>query len=167
VNRERDAHENVPAVLPTASGRRLSCQIGRAFRGTFGAKTGLWTLMQSIAAKMLSDGVTEQGIAQAFETCVMEHPARSGCDSHALISGKAHSAALVELAHECVAAAAAEMEHSIASTVARRCKHNAPPKNSIPSARSPTAEGSCIDPKTQLCSSSTRTKRRAPNSAGS
>ena len=108
VNRERDAHDNFPAVLPPASGRRLSSQIGRAFRGTFGAKTGLRTLMQSIAATMLADDMTEQDIAQAFETCVMQHPARSSCDSHALISGKAHSAALVELAQECVAAAAAQ-----------------------------------------------------------
>jgi hypothetical protein len=108
VNRERDAHDNVPAVLPPASGRRLSSQIGRAFRGAFGAKTGLRTLMQTIAAKMLADSVTEQDIAQAFETCVIDHPARSGCDSHSLISGRAHSAALVALAHECVAAAAAQ-----------------------------------------------------------
>ena len=107
VNRERDAHDNFPAVLPPASGRRLSSQIGRAFRGTFGAKTGLRTLMQSIAAKMLADSVTEQDIAHAFETCVMDHPARSGCDSHSLISRRAQSAALVALAHECVAAAAA------------------------------------------------------------
>ena len=108
VNRERNAHENFPAVLPAASGRRLSSQIGRAFRGTFGAKTGLRTLMQSIAAKMLADGVTEHDIAHTFETCVMQHPARSGCDSHSLISGKAHSAVLVELAHECAAAAVAQ-----------------------------------------------------------
>lgn len=105
MNRERDAHDNFPPLVPVASGRRLSSQIGRAFRGTFGAKTGLRTLMQSIAEKMLAEGVTEPEIAQAFETCVMQHPARIGCDSHSLISGKAHSAVLVELATQCVAAA--------------------------------------------------------------
>jgi hypothetical protein len=116
VNRERDAHENFPTILPAASGRRLSSQIGRAFRGTFGAQTGLRTLMQSIAAKMLVDGVTEQGIAQAFETCVLQHPARMGRDSHSLISGKSHSAMLVELANECVAAAVAGRAREVAGT---------------------------------------------------
>jgi hypothetical protein len=105
MNRERDAHDNFPPLVPVASGRRLSSQIGRAFRGTFGATTGLRTLMQSIAEQMLAGGVTQQDIAQAFETCVMQHPARIGCDSQSLISGKAYSAVLVELASECVAAA--------------------------------------------------------------
>lgn len=105
MNRERNAHDHLPPLVPVASGRRLSSQISRAFRGTFGAKTGLRTLMQSVAEKMLADGVTAPEIARAFETCVMQHPARIGCDSHSLISGKAHSAALVELATECVAAA--------------------------------------------------------------
>lgn len=108
VNRERDAHDNFPAVLPAASGRRLSSQIGRAFRGTFGAKTGFATLMQSIAATMFADSVSEQDIMRAFEIRVMDHPARAGCDSQSLITGTSHSAALVALAHECVAAAAAQ-----------------------------------------------------------
>lgn len=112
-NRERGAHDSFPTVVPAASGRRLSSQIGRAFRGTFGAKTGLRTLMKSIAEKMLADGVTEQGIVQAFETCVMQHPARTGCDSHSLISGQARSAVLVELATECVAAASAQAQLAI------------------------------------------------------
>ena len=108
MNREREANDNVPAGLAPTSGRRLSSQIGRAFRGTFGAETGLRTLMQSIAAMMLADSVTEQEIIQAFESCVMDHPARGGGDSHAPITGKSQSAALVALAHECVAAAAAQ-----------------------------------------------------------
>jgi len=106
MNRERDAHESFPANLPAMSGRRLSSQIGRAFRGTFGAEIGLRTLMRSVAAKMLAEGVTEQSVRRTFELCVMHHPARMGRDSHSLMSGKSHSAALVEIANECVAAAA-------------------------------------------------------------
>lgn len=112
-NRQRDAHDSVPTVVPAASGRRLASQIGRAFRGTFGAKTGLRTLMQSIAEKMLADGVTAQGVAQAFEACVMQHPARTGCDSPSLISGKPPSAVLVGLATECVAAASLQAQRAI------------------------------------------------------
>jgi len=122
-NRERDAHDSVPTVVPAASGRRLSSQIGRAFRGTFGAETGLRTLMQSIAEKMLADGVSAQGIAQAFETCVMQHPARTGCDSHSLNSGKPHSAVLVALATECVAAASLQAQRAIEPTPSSQISH--------------------------------------------
>ena len=97
-----------PAVVPAASGRRLSSQISRAYRGTFGAETGLRTLMRSIAAQMLAAGATEECVRQAFELCVMDHPARAGRDSHSLISRKSHSATLVEIANECVAAAGRE-----------------------------------------------------------
>lgn len=58
MNRERDAHDNFPPLVPVASGRWVH-------------------------------------IVQAFETCVMQHPARIGGDSHSLISGKAYSAVLV------------------------------------------------------------------------
>jgi CheY-like chemotaxis protein len=103
MTREQEAQDNVPATVPAASGRRLSNQIGRAFRGTFGAKTGLRTIMRSVAAEMLAAGATEQSVARALEMCVLHHPARTDCDSHSLISGASHSAVLIELASECVA----------------------------------------------------------------
>jgi hypothetical protein len=106
MNRERDAHDELPAVLPAASGRRLSNQIGRAFRGTFGAMTGLRILMRSVAAEMLAAGASEECIAKALEACVLNHPARTGRDSSSLMSGQSRSAAFVALANECIAAVA-------------------------------------------------------------
>jgi hypothetical protein len=106
MNREQTVHEALPAGLPTASGRRLSNQIGRAFHGTFGAMTGLQILMRSVAAEMLAAGASEQCVAQALEACVMNHPARTDRDSSSLMSGRSRSAAFVALANECIAAVA-------------------------------------------------------------
>jgi len=103
MNREQHAQNDAQAILPAASGRRLSNQIGRAFRGTFGAKTGLRTIIRSVAAEMLAAGATKESVARALETCVLDHPARADCDSHSLVSGTLHSTVLVELASECVA----------------------------------------------------------------
>src|SRR6185312_11146801 len=108
MNRERDAHDHFPPTLPAASGRRLSSQIGRAFRGTFGAETGLRTLLRLVAKEMLAAGATEQCVRETLERCVMEHPARVGRDANSLLSGKSHSAVLVEIANECVAAVAGD-----------------------------------------------------------
>jgi len=106
MNRERDAHEHFPALIPAASGRRLSSQIGRAFRGGVSAKAGLRAIVRSVAAQMLAAGATEGSVTRALETCVRDHPARIGRDPHSLISGKSHSSILVELAYECVAGVA-------------------------------------------------------------
>lgn len=103
MNRERDAHDHFPSILPTASRRRLSSQIGRAFRGVYGARSGLRTILRAVAAEMLAAGATAGLVTRALETCVRYHPARIGCDPHSLMSGRSHSAMLVELASECVA----------------------------------------------------------------
>src|SRR4051812_34100139 len=101
MKREGDAYEHFPPVLPAASRRRLSNHIARAFRGGVGAKTGLRTIVRSVAAEMLAIGATEGSITRALETCVRDHPAGIGYDPHSLMSGKSHSTMLVELAHEC------------------------------------------------------------------
>jgi len=106
---ERHAEQNAPAIIPAASGRRLSNQIERAFRGTFGAQTGLRTIIRSVAAQMLAAGATEESVARALETCVLHHPARTGRDSPSLVSGTSHSTVLVALACECVADVARTM----------------------------------------------------------
>jgi hypothetical protein len=103
MNRERDAHDHFPALVPAASGRRLSSHIGRAFRGGVGAKTGLRTIVRSVAAEMLAAGATEGSVMRALGACVRNHPARIGRDVQSLISGKSHSTILIELADECIA----------------------------------------------------------------
>lgn len=102
MNRERDAHDHLSALLPAASRRRLSNHIGRAFRGTVGAKIGLRIIVRAVAAEMLAAGAPESSVAAAFESCVRNHPARIGCDSHSLISGKSRASMLIELASECI-----------------------------------------------------------------
>ena len=109
MNPERNAHHEFPATLPAASGRRLSTQIGRAFRGTFGARTGLRILMRSVAAEMLAAGASEQDVAQVLEACVLNHPARTGRDANSLMSGQSRSAEFVALANECIAAVGRSM----------------------------------------------------------
>jgi hypothetical protein len=66
--------------------------------------------MRSVAAEMLAAGTAEQCVRQTFELCVMCHPARVGRDSQSLISGQSHSAALVAIANECVAAVVARSD---------------------------------------------------------
>ena len=148
MNREQHAQDDAQAILPAASGRRLSNQIGRAFRGTFGAKTGLRTIIRSVAAEMLAAGATKESVARALETCVLDHPARADCDSHSLVSGTLHSTVLVELASECVA----DVARSDGETVN--------------SAREPALAGApCVERRGGLPSSLNPTRRPAPSSA--
>ena len=95
-----------PALLPSAAARRVSNQIARAFRGTYGARTGLRTIVRAVALQMIADGSTPEAVADVFERCVLDHPARLVADPHNLVTGEPHSAALVALARECVAEAA-------------------------------------------------------------
>jgi len=103
MKRERALLESVPAAISDASGRRLSNQIGRAFRGTFGAKIGLRMIMRSIAGEMLAAGATAEAVTRALETSVLHHPGRIAADSRPLMAGRANSTVLAEIACECVA----------------------------------------------------------------
>ena len=92
-----------PAALPAAAARPLSNHISRAFRSMHGSRTGLKTIVRTITADMLAAGLAAETIMTTFENCILDHPARLSYDPQNVLTGKAHSAVLVELTHACVA----------------------------------------------------------------
>ena len=71
-----EAHDATNGVLPRADARRLSNQIARVYRGTFGARTGLRTIVRTMARQALSAGAAPGDIARALEIQVLSHSAR-------------------------------------------------------------------------------------------
>lgn len=90
------------ALLPDVAARRLSNQIARAFRGTYGARTGLRTIARAVAQQMLDAGSTQEAIALTFEHCVLRHPDRLIGEQRNIPGGEPHSRMLVELTRACV-----------------------------------------------------------------
>jgi hypothetical protein len=88
--------------VPDAAARRLSNQIERAFRGTYGARTGLRTIVQMVTRQMLGGGASRDSIAQAMEQCVLNHPARQVGDPRNVVTGEHQSGMLVDLTRKCV-----------------------------------------------------------------
>lgn len=96
------------AVLPAIAVRRLSTQIGRAFRGTYGANAGLRTIVQATARELLLAGATPHAVARAFAECVERHLAHLASDQREMTT-KVSSAGLVAVTRECVALVALEL----------------------------------------------------------
>jgi hypothetical protein len=98
---------STPLILPAAGARRLSNQIGRAFRGTFEAAAGLRTITRSVARQLLGAGESPEDVARAIGDCVARHPDRPE-PSHG--SGtSAHSMSLIALTRDCVNEVALDM----------------------------------------------------------
>ena len=92
--------------------RRLSNQIARAYRGTYGARTGLRTLGRSIARQLISAGWSPDSVSAALARAVRDHPAATSGGQRNLITGEPRSIALVELTSQCVADVALELSRS-------------------------------------------------------
>lgn len=92
-----------PAGLSDAAARRLANQLARAFRGTYGARTGLRTIVKGLVREMRNSGMPPADVAALLEECVLSHPARPAGDPPSIITGATLSQGLVELMHECVA----------------------------------------------------------------
>ena len=90
----------------------MSNQIGRAYRGTYGAKTGLRTIVRAIARQLLMDGSSTDAVARAFEQCVLTHPDRPGHDPQNVVTGQSYSDMLVALTRESIASVAVEQSHA-------------------------------------------------------
>src|SRR5262245_40342693 len=110
VDRRRAASSvNAPAevaALPPAAMRRLSNQIGRAYRGTYGAKTGLRILASAVARQLLVGGSTPEAVARAFEECVLNHAVLGAGDPETRATD---SQRLVDVTRECVTEVANEL----------------------------------------------------------
>jgi hypothetical protein len=102
----------VGIVIPSAAARRVSNQISRAFRGTYGAKTGLRTIVRAIALDLLATGAAREAVAQALEECVLNHPARLEQDVRNVVTGGDRSAMIIEVVRATVVGVAIELEHA-------------------------------------------------------
>ncbi|MGH7669700.1 MAG: hypothetical protein ACRENQ_09430 [Gemmatimonadaceae bacterium] len=89
-------------ALPDAAARRLSNQIARAFRGTYGANTGLRTIVRSAARQLLVAGSSVDAVARIIEEAVRNHPGATTGDRPNIVRAGSHTAMLVELTRECV-----------------------------------------------------------------
>jgi len=103
------------SALTDASSRRMSNQLARAYRGTFGARTGLRIIVLPLARQMIRGGVSPDAAIDVLERCVLDHPSRVIGDAQRSMEGVAHSGMLIDLMHECVAAAVLECAHATPS----------------------------------------------------
>jgi hypothetical protein len=62
------------AVVPDAAGRRLSNQVARAYRGTYGARAGLRAIVRATSAQMLRRGSSPEGVARALSDFAVNCP---------------------------------------------------------------------------------------------
>ena len=90
------------AILKRITARRLSNQIDRAHRGTFGAEDGLRTIVQLVAREMMRAGASPENVARAIEDHLVNHPAPSGRMPAATGTGHLSSKMLIELVQQCV-----------------------------------------------------------------
>jgi hypothetical protein len=96
-----DNTEGLDGVLSDAAARRLSNQLARAYRGTYGAETGLRMIVRSVARQMIQAGSTPESVSRTFERYVLDHPSFDSA-----LSGRVNSKTLIELTQACVADAA-------------------------------------------------------------
>lgn len=87
-------------IPPAATARRLNNQIARAFRGTYGARTGLRTIVRLTTRQMLLAGTPRDAIQRTLETCVLNHPARLLGDPHNIVRGESQSTTLAQLTRQ-------------------------------------------------------------------
>ena len=84
------------------------------FRGTYGARTGLQTIVTALARQMIATGSSPAAIMRTFEGCVLNHPARLGRDPQSALTDDPNWTLLVELTRQCVADAAVETSDRLA-----------------------------------------------------
>ena len=70
--------EGREAIVPEAAGRRLSNQVARAYRGTYGARTGLRTLVRAMSLQMLRAGASPDAVARALSEFAASCPVVAG-----------------------------------------------------------------------------------------
>ena len=104
-----ESGESSQGILTDQARRRLSNQVARAYRGTYGARTGLRTLGRSIARRMIGAGCPADVVSAALARVVLDHPASITADRRDLVTGEPRSMALVELTRQCVAEVALEL----------------------------------------------------------
>jgi hypothetical protein len=107
-----DDRAPLQVALTVEARRRLSNQIARAYRGTYGARTGLRTLGRAIARRLIGAGWSPEMVSAALSRAVLDHPACAGSDRRDLVTGEQRSVALVELTRQCVEEIAFDLSQS-------------------------------------------------------
>jgi hypothetical protein len=105
---EGTASDPVRCVLTDQSRRRLRNQVGRAYRGTYGARTGLRTLARQFAVRLIEAGWVPESVSAALARVVLEHSAANQ-GARNLLTGVTLSTTLVELTQRSVADAVVEL----------------------------------------------------------
>ena len=103
-----ESSEHFDQALPAAAARRLSNQIARAYRGTYGAQTGLRSLVKIVARQMLRAGSSSDTVSRVLEHYVLNQPASVVAGPRHVVTGTLNSSTLVELTRECIAEVALE-----------------------------------------------------------
>jgi hypothetical protein len=101
--------ERGESIVPDAAARRLSNQIARAYRGTYGATTGLKTVLRSVSLQMLRAGLPPETVSRALITYVVNCPTPIAVDDRHAINDAYETNALVSLTTDCVLDAATQM----------------------------------------------------------
>lgn len=96
------------SILSGIAARRLSNQIDRAHRGTFGAETGLRTIVKAVAREMTRGGASVDVVLAAITNHLVNHPARPGWKPNGSGSGSLSSTALIDLVQQCIDEVAVE-----------------------------------------------------------
>lgn len=112
------ASDPVRSVLTDQSRRRLRNQVGRAYRGTYGARTGLRTLARQVAVRLIEAGWLPESVSAALARVVLEHSA-SHQGTRNLLTGVTLSTTLVELTQQSVADAVVELSQRPPATSRR------------------------------------------------
>jgi hypothetical protein len=95
-------------ILSGIAARRLSNQIDRAHRGTFGAQTGLQTIVKAVAREMRRAGASPDVISATITNHVVNHSAPPAWKPNGLASGHLSSTMLIDLVQQCVNEVAVE-----------------------------------------------------------
>ena len=93
------------STLSGIATRRLSNQIDRANRGTFGAQTGLRTIVKAVAREMMRAGTSSDVVSAAITNYLVNHPTQPGWKQTA---GNLTSTMLIDLVQQSVDEVAAE-----------------------------------------------------------
>ena len=107
--------EGREAVVPEAAARRIANQVARAYRGTYGARTGLRTLVNSVSVQMLRGGSSADAVVRAIVDLVRTCPIPAIDGSPTAISDPLSADALAELTAEYASSAAMETRRTTTS----------------------------------------------------
>lgn len=92
-----DATATAPAsLLSRSTETRLQNQIARAFRHTYGAETGLRTLVWLATSQMRAAGASRSEVRLALKRCMVNRPTHQA-GHPALVTSETHTAALTTL----------------------------------------------------------------------